>query len=109
MSQEHNDEHKDDCCSGHDHSKAAPESIALNPDAKGDLQTTLRITGMDCADEVAALEQVLRPLKGVREVRVQLTPETALIADGDTFREASPPSVRSACPKKPKCVRSMPG
>lgn len=57
---------------GHEHSKAAPEKIALNPDAKGDQQTTLRITGMDCADEVAALEQVLRPLKGVREVRVNL-------------------------------------
>ena len=27
---------------------------------------------MDCADEVEALEQVLRPLKGVREVRVNL-------------------------------------
>ncbi len=72
MSHEHNDEHKDDCCGHHDHTKAAPESIALNPDAKGDQQTTLRITGMDCADEVAALEQVLRPLKGVREVRVNL-------------------------------------
>jgi Cd2+/Zn2+-exporting ATPase len=67
-----NDDPKDDCCGGHDHSKAAPESIALNPDAKGDQQTTLRITGMDCADEVAALEQVLRPLTGVREVRVNL-------------------------------------
>ena len=51
---------------------AAAESITLNPDAKGNQQTTLRITGMDCADEVAALEQVLRPLKGVREVRVNL-------------------------------------
>jgi len=57
---------------GHDHSNAVPENIALNPDAKGDQQTTLRITGMDCADEVVALEQVLRPLKGVREVRVNL-------------------------------------
>jgi Cd2+/Zn2+-exporting ATPase len=57
---------------GHDHSHAAPEHIALNPDAQGDEQTTLRIAGMDCADEVAALEQVLRPLKGVREVRVNL-------------------------------------
>lgn len=59
---------------GHDHedSHSTPENIALNPDAKGDQQTTLRVTGMDCADEVAALEQVLRPLKGVREVRVNL-------------------------------------
>lgn len=67
----HDSDQGEDCC-GHCDTKAAPESIALNPDAKGDQQTTLRITGMDCADEVAALEQVLRPLSGVREVRVNL-------------------------------------
>ncbi|MFZ2281221.1 MAG: heavy metal translocating P-type ATPase [Prosthecobacter sp.] len=69
-SESHASEHGHD--HAHDHSQTAPESIALNPDAKGDEQTILRIAGMDCADEVAALEQVLRPLKGVREVRVNL-------------------------------------
>ena len=65
-------------CSRHEHNhehgehKAAPESIALNPDSTGNLETTLRIAGMDCADEVEALEQVFRPIKGVREVRVNL-------------------------------------
>ena len=41
----------------HHHSDAdkAPTKIALNPDAKGDIETTLRIAGMDCADEVEAL------------------------------------------------------
>ena len=75
----HEDEHahEEDCC-GHEHQhehgahKTAPESIALNPDAKGNLETTLRVAGMDCADEVEALERVFRPLKGVREVRVNL-------------------------------------
>ncbi|MEQ1853809.1 MAG: heavy metal-associated domain-containing protein, partial [Chthoniobacteraceae bacterium] len=57
----------------HEHGPGdAPKSIALNPDAQGNLETTLRVAGMDCADEVAALEQVFRPLKGVREVRVNL-------------------------------------
>ncbi len=56
----------------HDHGKPVKEIAVLNADAKGDQQTTLRITGMDCADEVEALEQLLRPLKGVREVRVNL-------------------------------------
>ncbi len=55
----------------HDHHEA-PQSIALNLDAKGTLETTLRVAGMDCADEVETLEQVFRPLKGVREVRVNL-------------------------------------
>ncbi len=64
-------EHKDDE-HGHDHSKPAKESAVLNTDAVGNIQTTLRVAGMDCADEVEALEQVFRPIKGVREVRVNL-------------------------------------
>ncbi len=72
------DEHHDTNCCDHKHEhdhgehKAAPESIALNPDSKGNLETTLRVAGMDCADEVEALERVFRPLMGVREVRVNL-------------------------------------
>lgn len=57
---------------GHDHGKPAKERAVLNEDAAGNIETTLRIAGMDCADEVEALEQVFRPLKGVREVRVNL-------------------------------------
>lgn len=56
----------------HDHGKFPTERAVLNESAAGNMQTTLRVTGMDCADEVEALEQVLRPLKGVREVRVNL-------------------------------------
>ncbi len=63
-------EHENDCCE-HGHAEA-PKNIALNPDAAGNVETTLRIAGMDCADEVEALERVFRPLKGVREVRVNL-------------------------------------
>jgi len=64
-------------CSGeheHEHGKGSqtPKNIALNPDAQSSVETTLRVSGMDCADEVEALEQVFRPLKGVREVRVNL-------------------------------------
>lgn len=67
-----NTHHQEEDCCGQACSKPAPATIALNADATGKVQTTLRITGMDCADEVEALEQVLRPLKGVREVRVNL-------------------------------------
>lgn len=56
----------------HDNSKPVKENSILNADADGSVQTTLKVSGMDCADEVEALEQVLRPLKGVREVRVNL-------------------------------------
>lgn len=36
------------------------------------LETTLSVIGMDCADEIAAIQRVLQPLTGVREVRVNL-------------------------------------
>ena len=60
------------CCGVHDHDRPARERSVLNADAAGNVVTTLRVTGMDCADEVEALEQLFRPLKGVREVRVNL-------------------------------------
>ena len=41
----------------------------LNADVKVSGETTLRVAGMDCPDEVAAIERVLKPLFGVREVR----------------------------------------
>ena len=66
------DDHEHECCGGHDHSKPAKESAVLNADATGNIQTILRVAGMDCAGEVEALEQVFRPFKGVREVRVNL-------------------------------------
>ena len=63
------------CCGGHDHDhdhEPPKESFVLNADVKVCGETTLRVAGMDCADEVAAIERVLKPLSGVREVRVNL-------------------------------------
>ena len=62
---------------GHDHSVHAgeaetPTTIALNTSKSGDEETTLRVAGMDCADEVEAIQRVLRSIKGVRELRVNL-------------------------------------
>jgi Cd2+/Zn2+-exporting ATPase len=54
---------------GHDET---PRESVLNPDAKASAQTTLRVAGMDCADEVEAIQRALKPLAGVREVRVNL-------------------------------------
>ena len=47
------------------------------PDAQ---QTLLRVSGMDCADEVELVNRALKPLPGVREVRVNLMAGTAAIA-----------------------------
>ncbi len=68
------DDHKHDhgaCCAGHTH-EAAKEARVLNPDVKASSQTTLRVAGMDCPDEIAAIERALKPLAGVGEVKVNL-------------------------------------
>lgn len=70
----------DEACSG---AGAGIEAIPLHPNAEGNIRTVLHVAGMDCADEVEALERVLRPLGGVREVRVNLMGgKVTLLHDG---------------------------
>ena len=59
---------------------AAPTSSVPAAASDGRPGTTLRVTGMDCPDEIAAIERVLKPLAGVREVKVNLMAGTATIA-----------------------------
>jgi Zn2+/Cd2+-exporting ATPase len=42
-------------------------------------ETVLRVMGMDCAEEVAAIERALRPIDGVRDVRADLLAGKATI------------------------------
>ncbi len=81
--QEHTDEQNEphSCCCGDSCSTSAPpETIALNPRAAGDELTTLRVAGMDCPDEIAAIERVLKPLGGVSEIKANLVAGTVTIA-----------------------------
>src|SRR5262245_2283641 len=50
----------------------APTASTPSALSHGNPGTTLRVTGMDCADEVEAVKRVLKPLSGVRDVRVNL-------------------------------------
>jgi len=59
------------CDSTGAHNEASGESV-LNPGVQTGSQTTLRVAGMDCADEVEAIRRALKPLAGVRDVRVNL-------------------------------------
>ena len=74
-----------DCCnnrgcgSNGDKDKTPRESV-LNPDVQADAQTTLKVAGMDCADEVAAVERAVKPLAGVRDVRVNLMGGKVVVA-----------------------------
>ena len=91
MSHEDKSPHADDdrgCCGGNDHDQPAKDRAVLNEDSAGNIQTNLRVAGMDCADEVEALEQVFRPIKGVREVRVNLMGgKVTLFHDGSVTPE----------------------
>lgn len=59
-----------------------------HPGPGSDDATTLRVTGMDCGDEVAAIERVLKPLAGVREVRANLMGGTVTVAHEPSVTEA---------------------
>jgi Zn2+/Cd2+-exporting ATPase len=82
MSEEH--KHSDHDCCGHEHDSCGhaetPRDAILNPEVLAGSQTTLRVAGMDCADEVEAIQRALKPLTGVREVRVNLLGGKVVIA-----------------------------
>lgn len=78
---EHEYDHNHGACSGHDLSASQEKETqrVLNASAKTGSQTTLRIAGMDCPDEIAAIERALKPIAGVGEVKVNLMAGTATI------------------------------
>ena len=64
---------KTDCC-------AAPAPVTALPAKLDGPQTLLRVAGMDCPDEIAAIERVLKPMAGVGAINVNLMAGTATIA-----------------------------
>ncbi len=72
-----------ECCKHDGCSKPAAPAI---PDAvAGPANTTLRVAGMDCADEVAAIERALKPVAGVKSVRVNLMGGTVAIGHDESI------------------------
>lgn len=76
MKEQHDHPHREETTARHGDDcnvTAKPQqTIALNAQATAEQLTTLRVEGMDCADEVAALERVLKPVAGIREFKVSL-------------------------------------
>lgn len=62
-------------------SKAGPveNKAVVNPGVNVSEQTILKVAGMDCPDEIAAIERVLKPLEGIGEIKVNLMAGTATI------------------------------
>jgi Cd2+/Zn2+-exporting ATPase len=72
------DEHE--CCT-HD---TLPPETELNPSAAGSLQTTLEVAGVDCAEEVSAIRRALKPLVGVRDVKVNIMSGKASVSHDES-------------------------
>ena len=51
-----------------------------NRDSRAERETTLTVAGMDCAEEIAAIQRALKPISGVREVRANLLAGKATIS-----------------------------
>lgn len=69
MSADHNHNHKE-CCSGHDRqSEFQPTIQAIPASAK---EETFRVSGMDCAEEIAAIERAVKPITGVLGVQANI-------------------------------------
>jgi Zn2+/Cd2+-exporting ATPase len=71
----HHNEHTHDGHNHHldgDHRHDDQAEVSFGNVSEGGAVTSLRISGMDCADEVAVLERVLKPIAGVRGVRANI-------------------------------------
>ena len=86
LSYDHHHDHESHRQYGHECS--APEtSIAeteLNPNTAGSMQTTLQVAGVDCAEEVSAIRRALKPVTGVRDVKVNIMSGKAIISHNET-------------------------
>jgi Cd2+/Zn2+-exporting ATPase len=68
------DHHHKDGHHAHDHPEKSPDrsKIAFGDVSDRRERTILCVHGMDCADEVAVLERVLKPIAGVRGVKANI-------------------------------------
>jgi len=77
-------------CSGAQHPAIVMDSLLGFPATQefrtlwlsAHLQTTLQVAGVDCAEEVSLIQRALKPLGGVREVRVNIMSGKAIIVHG---------------------------
>ncbi|WP_411844963.1 heavy metal translocating P-type ATPase [Roseibacillus persicicus] len=88
---------------GHDHNHDTPSplpassSTVLNADVKASAETILLVAGVDCSEEVAAIESTLRGTGHVREVKVSIISGKATIQhDGQVSEQDLIESLKSA-------------
>ncbi len=87
---EGHEKHQVKCCEGDKTCDSkAPQTVALNPKVAGGSSTTLRVAGMDCADEVEAIRRVLQPVAGIRDFKVNLMAGNVTVAHDASVTEES--------------------
>jgi len=91
MSNHKHHHHDVECCAP----EAAPTEITLNANAAGNLDTTLQVAGVDCAEEVSLIQRALKPLGGVREVRVNIMSGKAIVSHDETITATGSTKCRS--------------
>ena len=88
-----------------------PQKSRSNASAAGDLQTTLQVAGVDCAEEVSLIQRALKPLGGVREVRVTRDgllsglPPTMITSEKTTYEYLLEPGCLRPRPRRPPIPR----
>ena len=74
-----------ECCDHHDHTE---QSQQASPIPAGAIEETFRVSGMDCSEEVAAIERALKPIGGVLGVRANLVASSVTVYHDGSARSA---------------------
>ncbi|MEO6054616.1 MAG: cation-translocating P-type ATPase [Chthoniobacterales bacterium] len=89
-------------CCNHDHDDkhehhSTKDASPADEIPQGASEETFRISGMDCSEEVAAIERALKPLAGVLSVRANIVASTVTIYhDGSIEKSALVTAVNSS-------------
>ena len=74
-----------ECCDHRDHREQSQQG---SPTPVGAIEETFRISGMDCSEEVAAIERALKPIGGVLGVRANLVAASVTVYHDGSARSA---------------------
>ena len=72
-------------CSCQQHSDETPSTPVIPAGAR---EETFRVSGMDCSEEVAAIERAVKPLRGVLGVRANIVVSTVSIYHDGSVKAA---------------------
>ena len=73
-----------ECCGHHDHTESQQGSRI----PVGAIEETFRVSGMDCSEEVAAIERALNPIGGVLGVRANLVASSVTVYHDGSVQSA---------------------